>query len=448
MLCVNSEITFPRVQPLISPSIVWPTWRKISFRFAFIYLALYTAPWNLLGSIPGTQYVLKYYDQGWDWVVRWANGLIFHVADPLVPMAGSGDTSFGWAQLWFTLSIAALGAITWSAIDRKRPHYEVLDYWLRIVVRYYIAYYCFTYGLIKVFALQMPFPNTSQLATPLGDFLPMRLSWMFIGYSSPYQVFSGFMETLAGILLIPRRTVTLGLLASIGVFINVVVLNLAYDIPVKLFSAHLLLFCLFLLSYDTRRLFNFFVLNKPTPPSHLYELEFSKPWQRYTHIIAKGAFVVIAALLPTYENLEYYRMVNHRPETKPIRSGLYDVELFVWNQSDTVPALVTDSLRWQDMVFEKDGGGSVKTLDPLFRQRYRRGYFGYKADTTRNILELRYFPQDSLPILSMAYKIAQDESIELRTKVKEDSLYVRLKKSKRHFQLAERQFHWLSEANR
>ena len=46
-------------------------------------------------------------------------------------------------------------------------------------------------------------PTLSQLATPLGDLLPMRLSWLFIGYSTPYQVFSGVMETVAGLLLLP-----------------------------------------------------------------------------------------------------------------------------------------------------------------------------------------------------------------------------------------------------
>ena len=48
----------------------------------------------------------------------------------------------------------------------------------------------------------MPFPALSQLATPLGDLLPMRFSWLFIGYSAPYQFFSGAMETIAGLLLL------------------------------------------------------------------------------------------------------------------------------------------------------------------------------------------------------------------------------------------------------
>jgi hypothetical protein len=36
----------------------------------------------------------------------------------------------------------------------------------------------------------------------------------------------------------------------------------------------------------------------------------------------------------------------------------------------------------------------------------------------------------------------------LRGKIRNDSVFVALRRQKRHFQLAERQFHWLSEANR
>src|SRR4051812_13946636 len=122
----------------------------------------------------------------------------------------------------------------------------------------------------------MPFPTLSQLATPLGDLLPMRFSWLFIGYSVPYQFFSGAMESLAGLLLLYRRTVTAGLFAATGAFMNVVMINLAYDVPVKLNAAPLLFACLFLLALDAKRLLNFLVLNRPAPPTAAYNLTFAR----------------------------------------------------------------------------------------------------------------------------------------------------------------------------
>ena len=135
---------------------------------------------------------------------------------------------------------AAIAAVAWSLLDRKRPNYERGLYWLRTTVRFYLASAALSYGIIKLFATQMAFPALSQLATPLGDLLPMRLSWLFMGYSTPYQVFAGAMEFVAGMLLLFRPTVTAGLLLAMGAFLNVAMINLGYDVPVKIFAMKLL----------------------------------------------------------------------------------------------------------------------------------------------------------------------------------------------------------------
>jgi len=433
----------------LSDGPVWPAWRKVAFRFAFIYLLLYTTPWSLpAGSIPWIGSVTQYYDRGWDWVVRFANAHWFNVADELVPFNGSGDTSFGFAQLWLMLIIGVVGAAIWTVIDNGRKNYQTLDYWTRVCVRYYIAYFCLSYGIIKLFAMQMWFPTLTQMATPLGDFLPMRLYWMFIGYSTPYQVFSGVMETLAGLLLINRKTVTLGLITATGVFIHVFVLNLSYDIPVKLFSAHLLLFCIYLLTYEMPRLINFFILNRVAEPDTFFKVEFASKWMRWGRIVSKIAFVVIAFGMQVYSSYGYYQSREAMSELKPIKEGVYDVDLYVKNNIDTVAPLVTDTLWWQEMIFQKGGGGSMKSADSAFSHRYGRAYFWYKPDTLKEVLEIRRFPGDSLPVASMKYEFPDDRTMLLRGKFKNDTLFVRLRRSKRHFQLAERQFHWLSEYNR
>src|SRR4051794_33443465 len=215
----------------------WPLWQRVLFRFFCVYFVLQVEPWNFFRAIPGVSFVLRPYDAATDWLVRTGNAPVFHVRETLVPQNGSGDTSYAWAQLWVFLSLAAVACIVWSVIDRKRLQYDRASYWLRLIVRYYIAGAALSYGIIKLFMLQMPFPTVSQLATPLGDLLPMRFSWLFIGYSAPYQIFSGAMETVAGLLLLPRRTVTAGLFAATGAFTNVVMINYAYDVPVKLYAS-------------------------------------------------------------------------------------------------------------------------------------------------------------------------------------------------------------------
>ncbi len=424
----------------------WPLWKKMLFRFFFVFMALYITPWTWLDRIPKVGLVTKYYYDLMNWAVRFTNEKLFHVKKVLVPLSGSGDTSWGWAQLWMILTIALVACVTWSVIDRKRKSYNKLDYWLCVFTRYYIAMFAFLYGIIKLFAFQMPFPNPSLLATSLGDFLPMRLSWMFMGYSVPYQVFSGAMEALAGLLLLSRRTATFGTMVATGVFINVMMMNLSYDIPVKIFSMRLVLFCLVLLAHEYKRIFAFFILNKTAEAGNIYNVQFTKKWMRITRVVLKTVFIGVAVVWFFYTTLDRYKQFHATPPPGPIAQGIYDVETYILNR-DTIPPLITDTLRWQDMIFENNFG-SIKTSDTLFWIRYRRGYFNYKVDEAYRTIEFRRPGTDPRFIFSLDYKVPDSNTVLLWGKVGNDSLFVTLKKSKRHFQLTERQFHWLSETNR
>ena len=426
----------------------WPLWQKVLFRFFFIFLLLQTEPWTWLEAIPGVDFVMQYYHQFMEAAVDFSNRIFFHLpGDVLAAPNGSGDTSGGWASLDFSLTVSCIGCIAWSIVDRKRNNYETLGYWLRTIVRYFVCLEAFSYGIIKLFGLQMPFPNYSQLATPLCDYLPMRFSWLFIGYSAPYQFFSGLMEVLAGIFLLFRRTVTLGLLIATGVFINVMMLNLTYDIPVKIFSMSLVFMCFFLLSFDFKRLIAFFFQNKALPACDLYTISFSKRWQRISRLVIKLLFIAFAVVLTVYSTIERYNYVNSVRNNYPISPGVYDVAVFRINH-DTIPALLGDTLRWQDMIFEKDGLGSINTKDTLFRKRYNRAYFNYEPDTAKGVIGFKKYVFDSTYLFSLKYAVPDSNSLQLYGLYKNDSLFVELKKSKRHFQLAEKQFHWLSEQNR
>ena len=148
-----------------------------------------------------------------------------------------------------------------------------------------------------------------------------------------------------------------------------------------------------------------------------------------------------------YDTWKGYKEELNAKGVKPVKPGVYNVTAFVVN-NDTIPAFISDSVRWQNVIFEKGPFGSIQTSDTLFRRRYGRGYFTFTADTAKQTLNLKKFPQDSTFIASFNYEIPDSNTIFLRGKKQNDSLYIELKKSNRHFQLAERQFHWLSEANR
>jgi len=429
---------------------LWPVWQRVLFRFFFVYFVLQIAPWNWFRAIPGIPFLLRFYGQAINWVVQTGNARFFHVRDTLVPVNGSGDTSFAWAELWVFLSVAAIACAIWTMVDRRRPNYARLGFWLRMIVRYYVAAAALSYGIIKLFALQMSFPQLSQLATPLGDLLPMRFSWLFIGYSVPYQFFSGAMETVAGLLLLYRRTITAGLFAATGAFMNVVMINLAYDVPVKLYASHLLFSCLFLLALDSKRLLGFLVLNTGAGPTDAYEPKLGQTWQRRGSILVKAFLVYQFLLLPLQNGWARFQDLKRVVDPGPFKAGIYDVRRYVVNR-DTIPASNTDTLRWKDVIFDNRGAGSVNTTDPIFWQRYRRGYFRYKPDSiahTVAIWKTSAIPRDSTVLFTMRYERPDTNTIRFHTAIRGDSIHVELVRMPRHFQLTERQFHLLSEYNR
>lgn len=416
------------------PAASWSLLKKIAFRFFFIYFTLYIAPLNWLG---------------FDWLVIKANARFFQVfgiKEVHQVFNGSGDTSFDWATVCLILSLAIIGTIIWSFTDYKRKSYNQLHYLLCFVVRYTVLLAAFTYGTIKIFTMQMPYPLYSQMATPLGDYLPMRFCWLFIGYSAPYQIFSGIMEVFVALLLLYRRTTTLGVLVATGVFINVLLLNLCYDIPVKIYSFHLVLMSLFLLLNESNRIISFFILNKPALPCSIYFYPLPKKWMRITRVVIKAAIVIFLGI-SVYDLLDNSGQAGSSTEHKDIKSGVYEVSSYVLNK-DTVPPLLSDTLRWQDFIIEKNGTGSINTHDTLFRKRYGRGYFVFETDSTQPVIHFKKTGQDTADIMTLHYRRTDADILQLWGNKHSDSLFVELKKSSRHFQLAENQFHWLSEANR
>src|SRR5205807_3997106 len=91
----------------------------------------------------------------------------------------------------------------------------------------------------------------------------------------------------------------LGALCAAGATLQVFLLNMCYDVPVKLMSGHLLLMALTLIVPDVPRLVRFFVLGRPVAPRPAMPLF---AWRRLDlaarvlGVIAFGGFAVLRLL--------------------------------------------------------------------------------------------------------------------------------------------------------
>ncbi|MCF2517435.1 hypothetical protein [Dyadobacter sp. CY351] len=425
----------------------WKWEEKVAFRFFFLFFMLYIAPWTWPSSLPFTGDLLSFFnDLHWgaaDWLIQLVKKHILHIDIKITPN-GSGDTVDDWTWNGIMLFISSIGTAIWSLVDARRREYNALYTWLQVIVRYQLAMSMFTYGFIKIFPMQMPEPSISQLATPLGEFTSMRFAWLFIGSSPSYEIFSGICEVLGGLLMLSRRTTAFGAMILVGVIGHVVALNFFFDIQVKLFSTALLLMAIFLLVPHMQKIWAFFIQNQHVRLS-IPVINLTKKWQRTTRIALKTLFIAVFCLISFYENMSAYGKGGYMPLDKPtVTEGFFDVEAFEVNKKPLT--LLADTTRWDNVIFEKWNGGSIKRQpadSPLMR--YGREYFTYKADTAKKTFEMQY--RDSTRNFTLHYKEPDSSRMLLYGKSGNDSLHILLRKTSQPFRLNE-PMHWVHNSIR
>ncbi|MCA9648754.1 MAG: hypothetical protein KC501_02530 [Myxococcales bacterium] len=330
----------------------------MALRFATLYFALYALPFPL-DVPPGGELLAGLYRSAWDAVVPWVGntllGIDYEIA---VGPNGSGDTTADYVKLVMMLGLALLGTGLWSALDR-RASCPRLAAWLTVWARYWLGTVMVAYGFAKVFCLQFPFPDTIRLTDAYGESSPMGLLWTFMGYSPGYNVFTGGVEVLGGLLLLWRRTTTLGALVTVGAMTNVVMLNFCYDVPVKLFSSHLLVVASLLAAQDAKRLLGVLVLGRAVPAREVSPV-LDGPRSRRLRRPLKVLF--LGLLLLTHVGMSMQAWSSYGPGAPPPPLyGAYEVSEHERDGGEA-PVLQTDESRWVQLAFGRWGRVRVHTL--------------------------------------------------------------------------------------
>jgi uncharacterized membrane protein YphA (DoxX/SURF4 family) len=255
-------------------------------------------------------------------------------------VTGSGDRTADWVFLFCITCLSLIAAAVWSLLDRRHAREVRIRELLRVVIRYTLAFVILGYGLSKVFLGQFSPPSAARLTETYGESSPMGLLWAFMGASPAYVFFSGAAETLGGLLLLFRRTTTLGALVLATALTNVVMLNLCYDVPAKINSLHYLAMAIFLLVPELGRLANLLVLHRPTQVA-LRPLVLPSRWMRNTRGILKYgiiAYILFSAVKPGVERLTR--------DPAPWYNGSWDITAFNRDGND-VPATAANPTRWK-----------------------------------------------------------------------------------------------------
>ncbi|WP_280398582.1 DoxX family protein [Nocardia carnea] len=360
----TETLTRERLRPVRGAR--WNPLTRLAFRFCFLYFGLFcllTPPivFELTGPL-GRQ--LGYDAQFWhirklqpalDWVGR----EVFGTAVQLYP-TGVGDQTIFWVLLFCILVIAVAGTAVWSVLDRRRTHYRPLAGWYLLAIRILLAGQLLSFGFAKAIPTQMPEPSLTTLLTPYSDFTPMAVLWSQVGVSRPYEMLLGAAEITAAILLLMPRTAVLGAMLALIDTLQIVVLNMTFDVPEKISSTHLLFMSLLLLAPEARRLIRVLLLNRATGPSAAPYPFHTTRFRRIAALIqvALGVWMAVAAVQGGWN--AWLSGGPDRP--KPALYGIWSVSDFI-RDGLPVPPLTTDDTRWKTVVVDYPDSLTFQRMD-------------------------------------------------------------------------------------
>lgn len=265
-----TEILPPNPGSCVTPPF-WSPLQRLGFRIAFIYFFCFMFLYGN-GSLLLIIYMLPVVGGKIGFAFTWPTNHLaeiigkhmFHLTGITATWhgTGSGDTALNWILNGIFISAALIGGLIWTGVSalrgNRRTEYALPYAWLRFFLRLTVGMFMIGYGMGKVFPMQMQPISIAVLNEPLGQSSPMTMLWSLIALHPLYESICGLAEVIGGVLMFFRRTALLGTLISAFVMINVLLYNIFFDVPVKLFAFNLLLAMLFLALPDVTPLFRFF----------------------------------------------------------------------------------------------------------------------------------------------------------------------------------------------
>lgn len=406
-------------------------------RFLIVYFFLYTLPFPL-DKLPFEigDTLASWINALWSYVVPiFAKDILGFQGAVLSRTNGSGDSVFFFflvpTMILITTLICCLWhllAFKWRSLNRNMFPFFI------VYLRYYLAFTMFTYGFAKVFYLQFPELSLFQLTQEFGDASPMGLLWKFMGYSEPYSVFTGLVEVLAGVFLLFRKTKMLGVCLVFATMIQVFMLNMTFDVPVKLYSFHLILITLILLSSHLGRLWDFFITTKQPEP---YQTKpyFNKKSSNLWLAFVKYSLIFFVLLTTITDDIARQEKYGKHSKTN-VLYGIYEVDIFVRN-NDTIEVSRRNPKIWDRLIIDKRDA-VVEKMD--------RGRVGMQMalDSVHSKLALKAY-LDENDNYDLSFKLIENRLI-LSGKSNSDTVTIELnRKNREDYFLEKRGFNWINE---
>lgn len=339
----------------------WTPVEKFLFRILFIATILFVIP------VEGKWYEQFFASRSFFWYL---SSLAGYRPNFVQLETESGRWGWGGYATWGVIALIAIAAaLIWTFIARKskRTNYNTLYYWTWVVIRYRIALGIIAFGFLKVYPMQMPYPPLSNLLTDLGDYNTYKIYWQHVGISIWYEIVLGYVEVIGGVLMLFRSTAAIGALINAGVLFNIAHANFGYDGGVHVYSSFFVLFSLIILLPYLVNLWRVFIRKEDITPYNFFPVLKTKKQRTFFY---STKFIIVFTFTLLYAVLRYQVHYNEGYLKEPVNAaltnaaGLYNVSEFRLNNK-VLPYNPLDSIRWQNVIFEKWGTLVYKVNKPF-----------------------------------------------------------------------------------
>ncbi len=355
-----------------------PKWNNLS-HFAYLALSIYLILYFFFISnfIEGAFYQYEYLkDLNYPFrfitnlIVTFINKFFIHRDFPGTVYVDDNYWNLIAQIFWLFISMIIAGTC--------KPYYNNKMIWkfysyMQIFARYYLAFILLLYGFDKVDYNQFKAPP-STLGAPIGDVQPIQIFRAFMNTSKSYGFFAGFIEIAAAVLLLYRRTSILGSLFSMLVLINVLMLNISFDISLKLLIINLLLFCIYIFLPYIRNIFKYFLsLQNKFLPNNNSRIHGGKKWIKY---VLKFSVIIIVVFMLVRLEIRWYKETNFPPHKNLI--GTYII-----NHQGNTGKDFDYTEKWKKLTFNYDPSFGLHFMNDTISG------FVFTLDTAKRLLDFR-----------------------------------------------------------
>ena len=104
---------------------------------------------------------------------------------------------------------------------------KVIDFGV-LALRWYLVFYMISYGWSKLTLSQFGIHDASILEEPIKDIDSFYVAWHLYGRSTFFNITTGLLEVIGGVLLIFNRTSLLGALLILSILGQILIIDIAF----------------------------------------------------------------------------------------------------------------------------------------------------------------------------------------------------------------------------